>query len=362
MNKSLAIICNYDLRPNRIGGMDRFFKLFNTKLKENGFKVKWFFLKYEPFGFYQDFEIITPQSGEKITECFLKYIKYQNLSFDILISHFIETISPFYKKCKLLGIKKVIAVDHMPRPLEGYAIGKKLKRKIKGLLYSKYTDEIIGVSSYIIDMTKNDYGKKASKKVQVIYNGIDVDKFHYKTDFHKKDTVKFIVPTNLRPEKGIQDLILAVNSMNTNITDKFTIDIFGIGSHEDVLKKMVLDTNLSNIISFKGSTTELHKLFAEYDYTIQPTYMEVFSLTILESLASNVPVITTPVGGNLEAVTDGVNGFIFNPKDQGKLAEIMTRIISNKLEIKNKDLRTNIELNFTVELMVENHFNTLKCI
>ena len=64
----------------------------------------------------------------------------------------------------------------------------------------------------------------------------------------------------------------------------------------------------------------------------------------------------------MEAVTDGVNGFIFNPKDQGKLTEIMTNIISNKIEIKNKDLRTNIELNFTVELMVENHFNALKCI
>ena len=32
--------------------------------------------------------------------------------------------------------------------------------------------------------------------------------------------------------------------------------------------------------------------------------MECFSLSILESLAANIPVITTPVGGNLEVVTN----------------------------------------------------------
>jgi len=362
MKKSIAIICNYDLRPNRIGGMDRFFKLFNSKLLKEEYSVLWFFSEYQPFEFYDNFKIITPKANQKITDCFLDYISKHNLKFDFLVSHFIETISPFYKKCKLLGVKKIYSVDHMPRPLEGYSIEKKIKRRIKGFLYSKYTDKIIGVSKYIIKMAEIDYGKKAAKKVHVIYNGIDVERFHFKTDFTQKNKIKFIVPTNLRPEKGIQDLILAIKYMDSNLRNKFSVDIYGTGKYEDVLKKMVVDNDLSQIITFKGSTTELYKLFLEYDYTIQPTYMEVFSLTILESLACNVPVITTPVGGNLEAITDGVNGYIFKPKDINKLSEIIRKIVFSELEIENKNLRNNIENNFTLELMVENHFNLLKCI
>ena len=39
--------------------------------------------------------------------------------------------------------------------------------------------------------------------------------------------------------------------------------------------------------------------------------MECFSLSILESLSANIPVITTTVGGNLEVVTHEENGFIY---------------------------------------------------
>ncbi len=34
--KKIAVVCNYGLTPNRVGGMDRFFWLFDKKCKENG--------------------------------------------------------------------------------------------------------------------------------------------------------------------------------------------------------------------------------------------------------------------------------------------------------------------------------------
>ena len=47
---------------------------------------------------------------------------------------------------------------------------------------------------------------------------------------------------------------------------------------------------------------------------LQPTHMECFSLSILESFAANVPVITTNVGGNKEVIDEGENGYIFKAK------------------------------------------------
>ena len=37
----IAIVCNYQLRSDRIGGMDRFFKAFDSKAKEAGYTVDW---------------------------------------------------------------------------------------------------------------------------------------------------------------------------------------------------------------------------------------------------------------------------------------------------------------------------------
>jgi glycosyltransferase involved in cell wall biosynthesis len=50
-----------------------------------------------------------------------------------------------------------------------------------------------------------------------------------------------------------------------------------------------------------GSTANLSELYCRYDYMF-PSHMECFSLSILESLSANVPVITTNVGGNEEVI------------------------------------------------------------
>src|SRR5690606_10572648 len=126
---------------------------------------------------------------------------------------------------------------------------------------------------------------------------------------------QFIVASHLRESKGLQDLIEAVNLLEEPFKQKVAIDIFGEGPFMSRLKELVEQYELQPQIKFKGSTSQLPKLFQNYSYMLQPTYMECFSLSILESLAANVPVITTPVGGNLEVITHGSNGFIFSPKD-----------------------------------------------
>ena len=91
---------------------------------------------------------------------------------------------------------------------------------------------------------------------------------------------------------------------------------------------------------------------------IQPTHMECFSLSILESLAANVPVITTNVGGNQEVVSNNKNGYIFKAKDINALKTILEEVyVGNKtIAISTRDLIAN---NFSLDKMVDNHFKLL---
>ncbi|WP_417238902.1 glycosyltransferase [Bizionia sp.] len=97
----------------------------------------------------------------------------------------------------------------------------------------------------------------------------------------------------------------------------------------------------------------------EYDYLLQPTHMECFSLSILESLAANIPVITTPVGGNKEVITHGENGYLFKIEDVNSLSVLLKSVIKGEMNILG-NTRNLVELKFSIDAMVNNHFQLLK--
>jgi len=360
MKKSIAIICEYILIPERIGGMDRFFVAYNLALKEKGYQPIWFFKDAIKFDFYDKLTIISANNKD-IESFFLNYIESNKMNFDIVITHFLQPISPFYKKIKNLMNSYVITVDHNPRPLEGFPLKKQIKNKIKGFLYGKYVNKLIGVSEYTVKHIIKDFGSHLKNKTSVIYNGIETIMCKKQIVNRQKKPFKFIVVSHLRESKGIQDLLETLSLFNQIKLINIKIDIYGEGPYKGDLLKLQDKLNLLDIVEFKGSSPKINELLGNYHYLIQPTYMECFSLSILESLACNVPVITTTVGGNPEIIKNNVNGYIFEPKDISKLKEIIEDILTENLSI-TKDVSIEIKKNYTLDSMVANHLKLLECI
>ncbi len=352
-DKTIAIICNYQLNPNRIGGMDRFFVAYDKSCKELGYKLTWFFSGGEKYLFYKGLDLHICE--KELKSEFLEFHK-MNI-YTIVISHFIELCTPFFKTIKSIDSPFTIAVDHNPRPLGGVPFKKRIKNKIKGNLYSKYIDLFIGVSQYTSNCILSDFGKHLSPKTKVVYNGIETEVYLKR---EAGNFGKFVVASHLRTSKGIQDLIAAVSLLSSEAKNQTKIDVFGEGPMENELKALVRSLELENIFNFKGSSSDLPKLFKNYSFLLQPTYMECFSLSILESLASNVPVITTPVGGNEEVVINGVNGFIYPAKDVVKLSGLLEEILNRSREIE-KNTFSEIEENFNLSRMVNEHIALLSC-
>lgn len=352
--KRIAVVCNYALNPNRIGGMDRFYVAYDTKAKALGYEVDWYFSNYQPFDFFSGLTIFSA-NNQNVERFFLEKVNQENLKYDILVTHFLALCTSFFKKAKGVGIQKTIAVDHNPRPLGGFPFSKIIKNKIKGILYARYIYLFVGVSEYTRKHILSDYGSFLSSKTNMIYNGIDTNVFVKRIAENKN---KFIVTSHLRESKGLQDLIEAVSMLEKEIMNQIQIDVYGEGPYESELITMVHDYKLNEIIHFKGGSSQLNELLSKYSFLVQPTYMECFSLSILESLAANVPVITTTVGGNLEIIENNKNGFIFEPKDYLALAEILKNIVLGNLKI-DKDVSLQIEKNFNLEKMVNEHIQLL---
>lgn len=357
ITNKIAVICNYELLPERVGGMDYFFWEFDKKCKEFGIEVDWFFPNQSNHGNYSDLTIFS-EPEQNVENNFLSFCSKNNSNYNVIITHFVELCTPFFQKIKKFSDAQIIAVDHNPRPLNGYSLKKRINKKLKGILFSKYIDVFVGVSNYTVNEILRDFGNHLRSKTITIYNGVIIDSILEK-EIRATAKPRFLVASHLRESKGIQDLIEAVYLLPSEIKEEIKIDLYGDGPYKGALKNKIEGYLLQGCFVFMGSKSNLNEVFSQYDYMLQPTHMECFSLSILESLAANVPVITTNVGGNTEVITPNVNGYIFTAKDINTLSNIIENVyLGNKKIVANT--RELISNSFSLPKMVENHFELLQ--
>lgn len=355
LNKSLAVLCNYKLDSNRVGGMDYFFWEFDSKCRERGYSITWFFPNKATHGFYAYMNIYAAQECQSIENCFLNHIKQHH--FDYVLTHFLELCTPFYKKVKQLSRAKIIAVDHNPRPLGGYSLKKKCKKIVYSFLFGLYIDQFVAVSDQTRKDLHQDFPFIKKSKISVIHNGLLIDNIKQRI-LLEKPKIHFVSTSHLRPEKGVINIIQAVLKLPKKYHSKMLVDIYGDGPEMDNLKLLILQSNLKDIVSLKGSSDKIQELYANYDYLIHPSYAETFCYSVVESLLANVPVITTEKAGNILNLITAKNGFVFPIGDITKLSNIMLYILENDL-LKIINTRSELKEQFSIEKMVENYLNLI---
>jgi glycosyltransferase involved in cell wall biosynthesis len=71
---------------------------------------------------------------------------------------------------------------------------------------------------------------------------------------------------------------------------------------------------------------DLPKAYAMASVLVNPSLSESFGMTVVEGMASGLPVIATKVGGQEELVADGTTGLLIDPEDPDQLADAIRRI------------------------------------
>ena len=107
--------------------------------------------------------------------------------------------------------------------------------------------------------------------------------------------------------------------------------LVGDGPHREALEKHFAGTNTFFVGYLAG--TDLASAFASADAFIFPSRTETLGLVLLEAMAAGCPVVAARSGGIPDIVTDGVNGYLFEPKsdDSGAIAATL-RLLEEKQE------------------------------
>ena len=111
---------------------------------------------------------------------------------------------------------------------------------------------------------------------------------------------------------------------------------------------------LVNHVRFDGGVTNLRQHLAAADIFVLPSRSEGFSNAIIEAMASSLPVVATDVGGNAEALNDGITGFLVPPEDPGALSAAILRLLSDSFQARAMGAagRNLVAEKFTTEAMM----------
>lgn len=147
----------------------------------------------------------------------------------------------------------------------------------------------------------------------------------------------FLFLGRLVKTKGVDELIDAIVENKEVFTGKVVVHLCGDGVEESNLRTKIANAGIENEIIFEGWIVgdEKIKLLNNCDVFILPTYFEGISISILESMAFRLPIITTDVGGNPTLVKNGVNGVLMPVKSTQAVAEAMKYFLDNPDKVKS---------------------------
>jgi len=192
----------------------------------------------------------------------------------------------------------------------------------------KRANRIIAVSDFTRRELHRYYGHY-DNKIRVVHNGVDIDKFKPASDKRKvklelgfdPDDIAILSVGRLYARKGLFTLIESMPRVIKRFNNaKFIIS--GKGQSNE-MKKLIAHAESLGVrdnIVFTGyyPDKKLPKLYQAADVFAFSTFYEHHPFAVLEALSSQLPVVTTNVGGIPETITNGKNGFMcqpFNPAE-----------------------------------------------
>lgn len=169
-------------------------------------------------------------------------------------------------------------------------------------------------------------------RIHTIYNGLDLSDWDISVRSRRASSPTHIATVgNIRRVKGHDVLIRAASEILRHYPDA-TFSIAGDVMEPEYYAELctiVSDLGLSEKFYFAGGITNLREFLSAADIFVLPSRSEGFSNAIIEAMAASLPVVATNVGGNAEAVKDGINGFIIPPDDPDQLTSAVLRLVSD---------------------------------
>jgi len=207
-----------------------------------------------------------------------------------------------------------------------------------------------------------------ASKIVLIYNGVDVEAYD-KAKKHRRETRRIlgvherekviIMVANLIRYKGHSDFLKAVKTVITHIPRALVLFVGEDRGIQSELEQEALSLGISERINYLGLRNDIPYLLTASDLSVLSSHEEGFSNVILESMAAGLPMVATRVGGNEEAVVEGITGWLVPPRDPTALADKMLDLLNHPGRARKWGERGRMRVinSFTIDHMIQRHLS-----
>lgn len=233
---------------------------------------------------------------------------------------------------------KVPHVWHVREMLEHYNMKyvipcwhKKLRERSDGTIY---------ISQYLLD---NACKKYAEKNAHVIYNGFDISgTTTCKKTGHATTSINLLVCGMITENKGQAEAIEAVRILVKERGIQANLYVAGGGGSEqyvEILKQKTREYGIESNVHFLGFQKDLTQIRHNTDIALQCSRLEGMGRVTVESMLAGVIVVGAASGATAELITDGENGYLYEPGNCHALADRIEYIVNHpeeRREIENR--------------------------
>ncbi|WP_069188285.1 glycosyltransferase [Paenibacillus sp. GM2] len=199
-------------------------------------------------------------------------------------------------------------------------------------------------------------------KIRFVPNGITLDSFgqaQASESLNKELDIKpgqfvWLAVGRLVPEKDYPNMLDAFKTVLAKRPDSILL-IAGTGTERVALEQYSKELGIERNVKLLGIRRDIPALMNLANAYVMSSRWEGFPMVLLEASASGLPMVATDVGGNREAVQDGITGLLAPPGDCGQLSDRMLALMScplAELEEMGERARKYVQERFDIEVIV----------
>jgi glycosyltransferase involved in cell wall biosynthesis len=201
--------------------------------------------------------------------------------------------------------------------------------------YRKNVDAVIAISEGVKKVLIE--GGVDPGLIEIIPSGIDFSPFdeasgsdylRRELSFFPDDYLVGIV-AHLADHKGHKYLIQATKILKEH-SPKIKVIVVGEGPLQMELNRQVKDSDVEDMVFFLGFREDVPRILSSLDLFVLSSYLEGLGTSILDAMASKLPVVATRTGGIPEVVIDGETGLLVPPRDPEALAQAILKLYRNR--------------------------------
>jgi len=193
-------------------------------------------------------------------------------------------------------------------------------------------------SDNLAGMVKQNF--KINRKIEIIYNPIDTEKFSPMGDMHLSQAkhLRVVFAGRLEDRKGahilaqaIPKVLRAVRNTQFDILGSDCAGVFGYPSMKAYMIDVLRDHGVVDNVNFIDpiSYEALPGYYGKGDVSVVPSLYDNSPYTCLEAMSCGLPVIGTSAGGMPEYIDNGINGIVIPPNDSDALAGALIDLLSH---------------------------------